>query len=173
MRKDAGYTKCDICGIEVRARGIAGHKSLKHGVVEKKIIVSTTITAAKEVSLLHEEKNPSVYVKKNEEVIGLTRHDLYDFLKLARQSQTNPAIPSFSFMLEQRHWEQYPFLKDYHYLLMFQNINSRDKYILCLDCTVLKCYKIKGAYTLEVENENIEFYCLAIDPTRTADKKSA
>jgi hypothetical protein len=36
--KSVKYTICDICGEEVKARGIGGHKALKHGVVVKTII---------------------------------------------------------------------------------------------------------------------------------------
>ena len=35
-------TICDICGVEVAARGIGGHKMLKHGIVEKKIVTNTS-----------------------------------------------------------------------------------------------------------------------------------
>jgi hypothetical protein len=32
------YTICDICGESVKARGIGGHKALKHGIVVKTVI---------------------------------------------------------------------------------------------------------------------------------------
>ena len=32
------YTTCDICGESVKARGIGGHKALKHGIVVKTVI---------------------------------------------------------------------------------------------------------------------------------------
>lgn len=32
------YTICDICGESVKARGIGGHKALKHGIVVKTVV---------------------------------------------------------------------------------------------------------------------------------------
>jgi hypothetical protein len=37
-RKPSGYRKCDICGKTVKARGIGGHKYIKHGIVVKTIL---------------------------------------------------------------------------------------------------------------------------------------
>ena len=82
------YTVCDICGKKVKARGIAGHKALKHGVVEKKVVrhsgtrvnnsgddssksASTQVkdTSTQDIHTSTRVLRPSDYVKKKEEVV--------------------------------------------------------------------------------------------------------
>ncbi len=61
--KQTKYTVCDICGASVKARGIGGHKSLVHGVVDR-VVVSGSNTSV---------QRPSDYVKKKSEVIEIRR----------------------------------------------------------------------------------------------------
>jgi hypothetical protein len=85
------YTICDICGESVKARGIGGHKALKHGIVVKTVVrdkstrvhdtsnnsstpVNNTSTHSSNTSTpvintSTRVQRPSDYVKKRSEVV--------------------------------------------------------------------------------------------------------
>ena len=57
--KSEKYTTCDICGKEIKAQGIGGHKALAHGIVEK-VVVKGSDTRV---------QRPGDYVKNKSNVI--------------------------------------------------------------------------------------------------------
>jgi len=61
--KSEKYTTCDICGEQVKARGIGGHKALAHGVVEKVVVKGLDVRV----------QRPGDYMKRNSKVVQIKR----------------------------------------------------------------------------------------------------
>ena len=148
--------ECDICGEKVFARGLGGHKRLKHGIVVRIITKANSSTQVSNVGTRvsnsgtqvsnigtqvsnsnssTQVKRPVDYVKVSEKIVKKVNVPIFN-----EDWEDKPffQIPSMEKATADYYYKLYPQAKGYRALLCFFTETGRERYIKKLDATSMR-----------------------------------